>query len=139
MATFKHFEEIAAWQKARILCTEIHKVISETELSRDYKLKDQINDSSGSVMDNIAEGFGRGGNLEFIQFLEISHGSACECQSQLYRTLDRKYISEQKFNILYQLTEEIKKMIIFLITYLSKTDMKDPSTNSERKTQNSKT
>ena len=126
MATFKHFEVITAWQMARNFCNEIYLVISETELAKDYKLKDQINGSSGSIMDNIAEGFGRGGNLEFIQFLEISHGSACECESQLYRILDRKYISEEKFKRLYDLLEEIKRILISLINYLSKTEMKGP-------------
>lgn len=94
-------------------------LISNSSLSKDYKLKDQINGSSGSIMDNIAEGFGRGGNVEFIQFLEISHGSACECQSQLYRIIDRKYIPEEKFTELYNLCEEIKKMNVSLIHHLS--------------------
>ena len=133
MATFKQFEEITAWQKARGLCNEIHLIITETYLAKDYKLKDQVNESSGSVMDNIAEGFGRGGNLEFIQFLEISHGSACECQSQLYRILDRKYISEEKFKMLYDLLDEIKRVLISLIHYLSKTDMKGPKYNLRQK------
>ena len=90
MATFARFEDIGAWQKSRILCQHISRIISNSDLVKDYKLKDQINGSSGSFMDNIAEGFGRGGNAEFIQFLEISHASAFETQSQLYRVLDRK-------------------------------------------------
>ena len=73
MASFTKFEEIGAWQKARLLCNSIHQIIVNTDLIKDYKLKDQINGSSGSIMDNIAEGFGRGGNAEFIQFLGISH------------------------------------------------------------------
>ena len=96
MATLTKFEDIKAWQKARFFCHEVVVIIEETKLSTDYKLKDQVNGSSGSIMDNIAEGFGRGGNLEFIQFLEISHASACESQSQLYRILDRKYITGEK-------------------------------------------
>ncbi|MEP7375071.1 MAG: four helix bundle protein [Chitinophagaceae bacterium] len=83
-----------AWQKARFFCHEVFIIIEDTKLSKDYKLKEQVNRSSGSIMDNIAEGFGRGGNLEFIQFLEISHASAYKSQSQLYRILDRKYITE---------------------------------------------
>jgi four helix bundle protein len=70
-------------------------------------------------MDNIAEDFGRGGNAEFIQFLEITHASACESQSQLYRIIDRKYIQREKFKELYDIVEEIKRMTIALIKYLS--------------------
>jgi four helix bundle protein len=126
MPTFKKFEEITAWQKARFFCREIFVICIEANLSKDYKLKEQINGSSGSIMDNIAEGFGRGGNREFIQFLEISHASACESQSQLYRISDRRYISEEKFKELYNLAEEIKRMILSLITYLSKSPVTGP-------------
>ncbi len=126
MASFNRFEEIGAWQKARTLCNDINQVILESELAKDYKLKDQINGSSGSIMDNIAEGFGRGGNPEFIQFLEISHASACECQSQLYRLLDKKYINPEKFKLLYDLADEIRKMLLSLISYLSKSALKGP-------------
>lgn len=124
MPVISRFEDIIAWQKARVLCAEIDLLISTTALSKDYKLKDQINGSSGSIMDNIAEGFGRGGNLEFIQFLEISHGSACECQSQLYRISDRKYIQVEKFTELYNLCVEIKKISRSLIHYMSSSENK---------------
>lgn len=83
MATIKNFEDLKVWQKARILCQEIFEIVKEQNFSKDYKLKDQINGSSGSVMDNIAEGFGRQGNNEFINFLTISNGSAMEVKSQL--------------------------------------------------------
>jgi four helix bundle protein len=126
MATLTKFEDIKAWQKARFFCQEIFILIKETRLSEDYKLKEQINGSSGSVMDNIAEGFGRGGNLEFIQHLEVSHASICESQSQLYRIADRKYIAEEKFKQLYELANEIKRMILALIKYLSKSPMTGP-------------
>jgi len=126
MSTFKRFEDITAWQKARIFCNEIFVISCETPLSKDYKLKDQITDSSGSIMDNITEGFGRGGNPEFIQHLEVSHASVCECQSQLYRVMDRKYITEEKFRSLYQKAEEIKRMLFALIGYLLKSDFKGP-------------
>src|SRR5688572_1456806 len=96
----------------------------DSDLAKDYKLKDQINGSSGSIMDNIAEGFGRGGNKEFIQFLCISLGSACECQSQLYRIFDRNYINKALFDELYILCTEIRKMILGLISYIQKTNLK---------------
>lgn len=126
MDSFKKFEEIIAWQKGRIFCNEVFEIATETPLAKDYKLKDQIGDASGSIMDNIAEGFGRGGNPEFIQHLEISHASACECQSQLYRVLDRKYITEEKFKNLYEKAEEIKRMLLSLISYLLRSDFKGP-------------
>lgn len=118
MASVTKFEDLKVWQKARIFCKEIFTVISETELKIDYKLKEQINSSSGSIMDNIAEGYGRGANTEFIRFLEISHASACESQSQLYRICDRKYIIEQRSKQLYDTVEEIKKMLIGLVNYI---------------------
>ena len=90
MSTIKNFEDLKVWQKSRILCQQIFEIIEEKNFSKDYKLKDQINGSSGSVMDNIAEGFGRQGNNEFINFLTISNGSVMEVKSQLYRALDRK-------------------------------------------------
>lgn len=123
MATIQKFEDILAWQKARIFCNEIFEISIQTKLATDFKLRDQINGSSGSVMDNIAEGFGRGGSIEFIQFLEISHASACESQSQLYRIQDRKYIPQERFTELYNMAEEIKKMLRGLIQYLNKTPM----------------
>lgn len=111
MAAFKKFEDIEVWQKARIFCKEVFSICTETQLKNDFKLRDQVNNSSGSVMDNIADGFGRGGNKEFIQFLEIAHGSACESQSQLYRIYDRQYISEEKFNLLMAKLKKYKKCL----------------------------
>jgi four helix bundle protein len=133
MATWTKFEDILAWQKARFFCQEISLISETTKLSRDYKLNNQINGSSGSVMDNIAEGFGRGGNLEFIQFLEISLGSVYESQSQLYHIMDRRYISEEKFCQLYNLAEKIKKLILALIKYLSKSPLTGPKYKLRKK------
>lgn len=126
MATFKTFEEITAWQEARLFCNEIFLICKTTDLSKDYKLRDQINGSSGSIMDNISEGFGRGGNAEFIQFFEISHASACESHSQLYRIWDRKYITEKKFKELHENAAELRRMILSFIQYLSKSTMTGP-------------
>lgn len=124
MATIKNFEDLKVWQKARVLCEQVFQLIELEKFSKDYKLKDQINDASGSVMDNIAEGFGRQGNNEFINFLTIANGSAMEVKSQLYRALDRNYITQEKFDELFQLIEEISKMIFGLIVYLGKSDLK---------------
>lgn len=102
MATIHRFEDLEIWKLARQLSTEIFELTQTGSLFKDFSLKDQMNRSSGSVMDNIAEGFGRNSRLEFIQFLSISSGSATELLSQLYRCLDKKYISEEKFNDLYE-------------------------------------
>ena len=119
MATIRYFEELRVWQKARILCQIIFEIISTPQFSKDYKLKDQINGSSGSIMDNIAEGFGRQGKAEFIQFLSIANGSVTETKSQLYRALDRKYITEEKFKEIEKLIDEISGMLNNFIAFLS--------------------
>ena len=124
MATIKRFEDLVVWQKARILCQHVHEITHYPEFSKDYKLKDQINSSSGSTMDNIAEGFGRQGNSEFGYFLSISNGSVLEVASQLYRAYDRQYITSEKFSELLTLTREINNMIGGLIEYLAKSEFK---------------
>ncbi len=124
MATVQNFEDLKVWQKSRILCNEIFDLITTGKFAKDFALIDQINRSSGSVMDNIAEGFGRMGNKEFINFLTYTYGSALECKSQPYRAFDRKYISNEKSEELFNLIEEIKKMTNALITYLGHSDLK---------------
>jgi four helix bundle protein len=78
MATIKRFEDLEIWQEARRLSKEVHVISVESDLRTDFRFRDQIKASSGSVMDNIAEGFERNGNLEFRQFLSIAKGSAGE-------------------------------------------------------------
>ena len=124
MATIQNFEDLKVWQKSRLLCKEVFSLSSIGNFSKDFGLKDQINRSSGSILDNIAEGFGRKGNLEFINFLTYSSGSACECKSQLYRTFDRNYITEEKRKELSDLADEVGKMITSLIAYLGGSELK---------------
>lgn len=124
MATFSRFEDILAWQKARVLCKIINSYTLKDLFSRDFKLVNQIKGSTGSAMDNIAEGFERGGNKEFIQFLFISKGSAGETRSQLYRALDNEYISEEEFQKAYNLAEEVSKLVAGLISHLKSSDIK---------------
>ncbi len=124
MPTVQNFEDLKVWQKSRILCQEIFDLITNGKFVRDFALIDQINRSSGSVMDNIVEGFGRMGNREFTNFLTYSYGSVLECKSQIYRAFDRNYISNEKMEELFILIEEIKKMINALITYLGNSDLK---------------
>ena len=103
MGTIEKFEDLNAWQKARELCNEIYKLTLKEDFSKDYSLKDQIKRSSGSSMDNIAEGFDRNSNKEFRQFLFIAKSSSSEVKSQLYRALDRNYITEDEFKKSYKL------------------------------------
>jgi four helix bundle protein len=124
MAKIVRFEEIIAWQKARILCNIIRKFTRKPEFKRDFKLSSQITDSSGSVMDNIAEGFERGGNKEFIQFLFISKGSCGEVKSQLYRAIDSEYIDQNEFEDAYQKADEIGKVLEGFIEYLRHSEVK---------------
>ena len=124
IATIKRFEDLENWQEARRLSKEIILISKTTELNRDFKLKEQIKGSSGSVMDNIAEGFERNGNSEFKQFLSISKGSAGETRSQLYRIFDNEYINETQLNILIAEYEKLSIKIHNFITYLNKKDYK---------------
>ena len=124
MATISRFEDLEIWKEARRLAEEIHNISIETELKSDFRFRDQIKSSSGSVMDNIAEGFERDGNLEFRQFLSVAKGSAGETRSQLYRALDYGYISEEKFEKLKSEYENLSGKIKNFITYLNKKDFK---------------
>jgi len=124
MATIKRFEDLEIWQDARKLSKEIILISKNTDLNRDFKLKEQIKGSSGSVMDNIAEGFERNGNAEFRQFLSIAKGSAGETRSQLYRVFDNDYINEVHLNLLISEYEKLSVKIHNFITYLNKKDFK---------------
>lgn len=121
MATFRKFEEISAWEKSRELSRNIHSITKRKEYIKDQSLVWHINKSAGSIMDNIAEGFERGGNREFIQFLSISKGSSAELRSQLYRALDQELISLEEFTQLYNLSLDVSKMLNGLIHYIKST------------------
>ncbi len=124
MATVERFEDLKVWQLAREFCKLIHQFTLNDEFSSDFKLVSQIRASSGSIMDNIAEGFERDGNKEFCQFLSFSKGSCGEARSQLYRALDAGYISKAGFDQAYNQAMEISKMRSGLMSYLKKSDLK---------------
>lgn len=124
MATIKRFEEVEAWKVGRELCLRIGGIIDEGNFNKSYRLIDQIEGSSGSIMDNIAEGFERGTRAEFIQFLGYAKGSCGEFRSQLYRAVDRKYLNKEQFDELYVFAVRISAMIQKLIAYLQKTNVK---------------
>lgn len=118
MAKIERLEDLQSWQKGRQLANQIYDLTSHAGFSKDFRLRDQIQDAAGAVMHNIAEGFDAGSNLEFIRFLKISRLSASEVQSELYLALDRKYITSDELNCAYQLTTEIKRLINGMIAYL---------------------
>ena len=124
MATIKRFEDLEIWQEARRLFNQIKDIVNSTDLKNDFRLKDQIKAASGSVMDNIAEGFERDGNLEFRQFLSMAKGSAGEARSQVYRVFDNKYITEDEKKVLVEDYEKLSKRIAAFISYLNKKDFK---------------
>jgi four helix bundle protein len=107
----KRFEDLLFWQKARELTKLIYTYSRKGELKIDYGFKDQIQRSSVSAMSNVAEGFGRGGNNEFIQFLFVAKGSLAEVQSLLYVAIDLHYITALEFNKAFGITEEIARLI----------------------------
>jgi four helix bundle protein len=124
MPTITKFEDLEIWQEARKLAKEVFILSKETNLKTDFRFKEQIKASSGSVMDNIAEGFERDGNLEFRQLLSIAKGSAGETRSQIYRLYDSEYISEEQFKDLKNKYENLSGKIKNFITYLNKKDFK---------------
>lgn len=124
MGKINSFEELEVWQKARVFAIQIYQMSSHASFAKDYSLKDQINRSSGSVMDNIAEGFERGGKKEFIQFLFIAKGSCGEARSQLYRALDKKYITQEEFEELRDTTLNISRQLSGFINYLKNSEIK---------------
>ena len=120
MAKIDRFEDIEAWQKARVLVKEVYRFSGMGLLSKDYGMKDQIRRAVVSIMSNIAEGFGRRSNTEFANFLNYSHGSIAEVQSLLYVALDQLYISHEQFESAYNQCDEISRMVLSLGTYLRK-------------------
>src|SRR3954462_9109573 len=105
------FEDIIAWQKARVLCAAVYRVTSEGTFAKDFPLRDQIRRAAISVMSNIAEGFERGKPSEFHQFLCIAKASCAELRSQLYTALDARHLTHAEFDALMQLAVEVGRVI----------------------------
>jgi four helix bundle protein len=123
MATIKCFEDIESWKKARVVYKKLGALIDAGKFKKSYRLINQIEGSSGSVMDNIAEGFERGTRAEFIQFLGYAKGSCGELRSQLYQAFDRAYINEAEFEELKSNVVQISGLIQKLIAYLQQSDI----------------
>ncbi|MFO7842764.1 MAG: four helix bundle protein [Bacteroidales bacterium] len=124
MAKIEKFEDLEVWQVARELCKIVYTLTKKDPFCKDFELVRQIRKSSGSIMDNIAEGYERDGNKEFIQFLSISKGSCGEVRSQSYRAFDQSYISKEEFEKLYNKASSISKMLSGFINYLRKFEIR---------------
>ncbi len=120
MTKVRRFEDLVCWQKARLLANTIHELTTHPNFSKDYRLRDQILGAAGSIMHNIAEGCDSGTDLEYIRFLKMARRSGSEVQSELYLALDRRYINEAELKEAYDITDEVKRLINGLITYLRK-------------------
>jgi len=118
MSTITRFEDIEAWQKARELTREIYVASNIWPFAKGFGLRDQIRRATVSIMSNIAEGFERGGDKEFSQFIALAKGSAGEVRSQLYVALDQGYISKDSFDRLSEVTININRMLAGLMKYL---------------------
>jgi four helix bundle protein len=119
MSKVSRFEELEVWQEARVFAKRVFELTHDLTFSRDFGYINQINNAAGSIMDNIAEGFERGGRIEFIQFLSIAKASAGEVRSQVYRGLDRNYFSDPIYQELSNAIETISKRLSAFILSLN--------------------
>jgi four helix bundle protein len=118
MARIATFEQLDAWRRARELTHAIYECSKGAGFSKDFGLRDQVRRAAVSVMSNVAEGFERGGDKEFIQFLAVAKGSCGEVRSQLYVALDQKYLTDSQFDALSDSATETSKVIAGLMRYL---------------------
>lgn len=123
MATFRQFEDILAWQKARELVARIYQVSMVGNFSRDFAMRDQMRRACLSIPSNIAEGFERGGRKEFILFLGHAKGSCGEVRSQLYHALDQAYLDETTWRELHEACLGISRLLDGLMQYLQQTEI----------------
>lgn len=124
MATIKKFEDFICWQEARALNKYMMNLIKEKRFHHNFRLINQIEGSAGSIMDNIAEGFDRGGNKEFILFLSYAKGSCAELKSQAYRAMDSGYITEHEFKEIFTTCDRIGVKIYRLMKFLKNSEIK---------------
>jgi len=121
--TIERFEDLECWKESRILVSMVYNAInSSNKFKGDYQLRDQITAAAVSSMSNIAEGFSRHTNREFIQYLFISKSSATEVQSEAYVALDQKYIRQETFENIYNRAEKVSRLDSGLISYLLKNE-----------------
>jgi four helix bundle protein len=120
----KKFEDLESWKKARKLANTVYEATAAGSFMRDFALKDQIRRASISILSNIAEGFERGGDKEFLQFLAVAKGSSGEVRAQLYIAMDQGYLSQDLFESLSLNANDIGRLISGLMKYLSRSELK---------------
>lgn len=130
MATINNFEDLLVWQEARILCQLIDSITIKSNYNKYDYLRVQMGRSSGSTMDNIAEGFERGSNKEFIQYLYIAKASCAELRSQLFRSFDFKLIDEKTLSELIAKSKKLGAQIFSFINYLKNSPYKGDKFNN---------
>jgi four helix bundle protein len=106
------------WQKAMALVTEIYKVTKSFPRREDYGLTSQLRRCAVSIPSNIAEGYGRNSRNEYIRFLQIASGSLYELQTQLEIAANLGYLKKDEFELLYESTREVERMLSVLIRRL---------------------
>jgi four helix bundle protein len=124
MGKIERFEDIECWKKARELTSLVYAASSDNKLARDYGLRDQLRRASVSILSNIAEGFERDGDKEFLQFLSLAKGSCGEVRAQLYVALDQHYITNEEFKLLRERAVEISRMLSGMMNYLRQSEMR---------------
>ena len=124
MATVKNFESLDVWTQSRVLTNRVYEMTRLSGFRNEFSLKDQLKRAAVSVMSNIAEGYERNNNKEFVYFLSMAKGSCGEIQSLLYVSLDQKFITSEHFDDLYNKVSDISKMIYGLINYLKNSDIR---------------
>jgi four helix bundle protein len=124
MTKIERFEDIEAWKLARELTKLVYQITSGGNFARDFGLKDQIRRATVSIVSNIAEGYERGGDKEFLQFLSTAKGSCGEVRAQLYVALDQLYISDEQFKAISGKALEISRLLSGLIKYLRQSEMR---------------
>ena len=122
MATFTRFDDIDGSKKARELTREVYRFTGGGPIAKDFGLRDQIRRAAVSVMANIAEGFGRGGNKEFISFLSMARGSCAEVRSHAYVALDAGLLADPEVTRIQALAGETEALISGLMKYLAASD-----------------
>ena len=133
----QHFEDLEIWKDARRLASEIYRLTAGPKFTKDFNLRDQMRSAAVSVMSNIAEGFERGGNQEFMQFLYIAKGSCGEIRSQLYVAVDQAYISGNEAQELLNAFKRLSGMTTNLINYLRESGMKGAKYSRPERPENS--